>query len=191
VDPISKVGWPEIQAGLLVRHFHDWQRVRPRPQGRGRDRGRPTGSVVGRHPVRVEEGDGTRPGDSGGRIGAVACMAEILRHRVGGHRASLDEEDGGKRKERLREWQSGKRGTAPLYPSKAADTCQDTLNHSAFSVRSQEGGPGVHPHEFYDLTIRFLHCLFEARNNLRCRYELSFPALSICTFTSTLHLTFI
>ena len=27
-------------------------------------------------------------------IGAVACMAETLRHRVGGHRASLDEEDG-------------------------------------------------------------------------------------------------
>ena len=44
---ISKVGWPEIQAGLLVRHFHDWQHVRPRPQGRGRDRGRPTGPIVG------------------------------------------------------------------------------------------------------------------------------------------------
>jgi hypothetical protein len=56
VGPISKVGWPEIQAGLLVRYFHDWQRVRPRPQGRGRDRGRPTGPVVGRYPVRVEEG---------------------------------------------------------------------------------------------------------------------------------------
>jgi hypothetical protein len=37
---------------------------------------------------------GARPGDSRGRIGAVACMAETLRHRVGGHRASLDEEDG-------------------------------------------------------------------------------------------------
>jgi hypothetical protein len=29
-----------------------------------------------------------------GRIGAVACMADTLRHRVGGHRASLDEGDG-------------------------------------------------------------------------------------------------
>jgi hypothetical protein len=127
VDSISKGGWPEIQAGLLVRHFHDWQRVRPRPQGRGRDRGRPTRSVVGRHPVRVEEGDGTRSGDSGERIGAVACMAETLRHRVRGHRASLNEEDGAKRKERLRESQSGERETTPLYPSKAA------LNHFAFS----------------------------------------------------------
>jgi hypothetical protein len=59
----------------------------------------------------------------GGRIGAVACMAETLRHRVGGHRASLDEEDEGRRKERLREWQSGERGGRLLYnPSKAADT---------------------------------------------------------------------
>jgi hypothetical protein len=103
VGPISNVDWPEIQAGLLVRHFHGWQRVRPRPQGRGRERRRPTGPVVGRHPVRVEEGDGARPGDSGGRIGAVACMAETLWHRVDGHRASLDEEDGGRRKARLRE----------------------------------------------------------------------------------------
>jgi hypothetical protein len=93
VAQISKVGWPEIQAGLLLRYFHDWQRVRPRPQGR--DGGRPTGLVVGRYPVQVEEGDGARPGDSGGEgIGAVACMAETLRHRVGGHRASLDEGDG-------------------------------------------------------------------------------------------------
>ena len=30
----------------------------------------------------------------GGRIDAVVCMAETLRHRVGGHGASLDEEDG-------------------------------------------------------------------------------------------------
>src|SRR3954452_19792808 len=66
-------------------------------------------------PVRVDEGLGARPGDSGERIGAVACMAETLRHRVGGHRASLDEEGGGRRKERLREWQSGERGTL-LYP---------------------------------------------------------------------------
>jgi len=34
-----------------VRHFHDWQRVRPRP--RGRDNGHPTGPVVGRYPVQV------------------------------------------------------------------------------------------------------------------------------------------
>jgi hypothetical protein len=60
VGQISKVGWPEIQAGLLARHFHDWQRVRPRP--RGRDSGRPTGPVVGRYPVRVEEGSGARAG---------------------------------------------------------------------------------------------------------------------------------
>ena len=66
---------------------------------------------MGRYPVRVEEGGGPRLGDSRGRIGAVACMAETLRHRVGGHRASLDEEDGARRKERLREWQSGERGT--------------------------------------------------------------------------------
>ena len=90
---ISKVGWPEIQAGLLVRHFHDWQRVRPRP--RGRDGGRPTGPVVGRNPVRVEEGIGGRGQATwGDGWGAVACMAETLRHRVGGHRASIDEEDG-------------------------------------------------------------------------------------------------
>jgi hypothetical protein len=50
--------WPETQAGLLVRHFHDWQRVRPRHQSRARDRGRPTRPVVGRYLVRVEEGDG-------------------------------------------------------------------------------------------------------------------------------------
>ena len=66
VGLISKAGWPETQAGLLVRHFHDWQRVRPRP--RGCDSGRPTGPVVGRYLVWVEEGDGARPGDSGGRI---------------------------------------------------------------------------------------------------------------------------
>jgi hypothetical protein len=40
----------------------------------------------------------------------------------------------------LREWQSGERGTAPLYPSKAADTCQDILKHFAFSIRSQGEG---------------------------------------------------
>ena len=62
-------------------------------QGRGRDRGRPTGPVVGRHPVQVEEG-GRGRATRGGRIGAVACMAETLRHRVGGHGASLDEEGG-------------------------------------------------------------------------------------------------
>jgi hypothetical protein len=56
VGPISKVGWPEIQAGLLVRYFHDWQRVRPRPRPRSRDRGRPTGPVAGRYAVRVEGG---------------------------------------------------------------------------------------------------------------------------------------
>jgi len=75
-------------------------------------------------------------------------MAETLRHRVGGHRASLDEEDEGRRKERLREWQSGERGAArggrregdgSLNPSKAADTCQGTLNHFTFSVWSQDG----------------------------------------------------
>ena len=65
---------------------------------------------MGRYPIRVEEGDGARPGDSGGRIGAVACMAETLRHRVDGHGVSLNEGDRGKRKERLREWQSGERG---------------------------------------------------------------------------------
>jgi len=32
---------------------------------RDRDSGRPTGLVVGRYPIRVEEGDGARPGDSG------------------------------------------------------------------------------------------------------------------------------
>jgi hypothetical protein len=128
----------------------------------------------------------------GGRIGAVACMAETLRHRVGGHRASLDEEDEGRRKERLREWQSGEKGEGSLYTlQKRQIPAKNTLNHFAFSVRSQDEGPGVHRHDFYHLTIRFPHCLFEARNNLRCRYELSFPALSICTFTSTLHLTFI
>jgi len=30
----------------------------------------------------------------GERIDAVACMAETLRHHVGGHGASLDEGDG-------------------------------------------------------------------------------------------------
>lgn len=84
MSPISKVGWPEIQAALLMRHFHDWQRVRPRPQGCGDDRGRPAGLVVGRHPVRVEERDGARLDDSGGRIGAVAYMAETVRYRIGG-----------------------------------------------------------------------------------------------------------
>jgi hypothetical protein len=117
VGQISKISWPEIQAGLLVRHFHDWQRVRPRP--RGRDNGRLTGPAVGRYPVWVEEGDGTRPCDSGGRIGAVACMAETLRHRAGGHRASLDKEDGGRREERLREWQSGERGGGSFTPFKS------------------------------------------------------------------------
>jgi hypothetical protein len=73
---------------------------------------------VGRYPVRVEE-DGARPGDSGGRIGAVACMAETLRHRVGGHGASLNEGDRGKRKERLREWQSGERGDGSFIPFKS------------------------------------------------------------------------
>jgi hypothetical protein len=77
VGPISKVGWSEVQAGLLVRHFLDWQRVRPRPQGRGGDRGRPTGPVVGRHPVQVEEGDGARPSDSGGRM---VLLPAWLRH---------------------------------------------------------------------------------------------------------------
>jgi len=43
VGQISKVDWPKAQAGLLMRLFHDWQRVRPRP--RGRDSGRPTGLV--------------------------------------------------------------------------------------------------------------------------------------------------
>jgi hypothetical protein len=35
-------------------------------------------------------------------MGAVACTAETLRRRVDGHRAGLDEGDGGMRKERLR-----------------------------------------------------------------------------------------
>ena len=78
--------------------------------------------MVGGYPVRVEEGGGAWLGDSRGRIGVVACMAETLRHRVGGHGASLDEGDGGRRKERLREWQSGEKGTLLLYPPKAADT---------------------------------------------------------------------
>jgi hypothetical protein len=65
-------------------------------------------------------------------MGAVARMAETLRHRVGGHIASIDEGDGGRRKERLREWQSGERGTLLLYLPKAAATCRDTLNHFAF-----------------------------------------------------------
>jgi hypothetical protein len=56
VGQISNVGWPEAQAGLLVKHFHDWQRVRPRP--RGRDSGRPTGLVVGRYLVRLRKGMG-------------------------------------------------------------------------------------------------------------------------------------
>jgi hypothetical protein len=60
-------------------------------------------------------------------MGAAACMAETLRHRVGGHKASLDE-DGGRRKERLRECKAA-RGRRLFYPSsKAADTCQGTLN---------------------------------------------------------------
>ena len=92
--PDIEGGWPEIQAGLLVRHFHNWQRATPRPRGRGRDRGRPTGPVVGRHPVRVDERMGRGQAMQGGMIDAVACMAETLRHRVGGHGASLDEEDG-------------------------------------------------------------------------------------------------
>jgi hypothetical protein len=58
VGQISKVGWPDIHAGLLVRYFRDWQRVRSRSRGRGRDNVRPTGPVVGRYPVPVEEGMG-------------------------------------------------------------------------------------------------------------------------------------
>jgi hypothetical protein len=92
VGQISKVDWPKAQAGLLMRLFHDWQRVRPRP--RGRDSGRPTGLVVGRYPVRSRKGMGRGQETQGGRISGVACMAETLRHRIGGHRASLDEEDG-------------------------------------------------------------------------------------------------
>jgi hypothetical protein len=53
----------------------------------------------------------------------------------------------------LRGWQSDERGMAPLYPSKAADTCPDTLNHSTFSVRSQDEDRGIHPPDFYDFII--------------------------------------
>jgi hypothetical protein len=71
-------------------------------------------------PVQVDEGLGVQPGDSGEGIGAVACMAETLRHRVGGHRASLDGGRRRRRKEWLREWQSGERGRLLYtYPSKS------------------------------------------------------------------------
>jgi hypothetical protein len=52
-------------------------------------------------------------------VGAVACMAETLRHGVGGHGASLDEEDRAGGKNGWREWQSGERGTAPFIPFKS------------------------------------------------------------------------
>jgi hypothetical protein len=110
VGQISKVGWPEIQAGLLARHFHDWQRVRPRP--RGRDSGRRTGPVVGRYLVRVEEEDGVRPG--------LVLLLAWLRHcgTVPAGTEQVLTKKPGRRKERLREWQSGERGRLPLYPSK-------------------------------------------------------------------------
>ena len=136
MGPISKVGWPEIQAGLLVRRFRDRQRARPRPRGRGRDRGRPTGPVVGRHPVHVEEGDGARPGDSRGRIGAVACMAETLRHRgtvSAGTEQVLTKKTG--QEERTVEGMSKRReGDGSFIPF--------ILNHFAFSVRSKTGDRG-------------------------------------------------
>jgi hypothetical protein len=52
-------------------------------------------------------------------MGAVACMAETLRHRVGGHRASLDEEDGGRRKERLRGMAKRRGGDGSFIPFKS------------------------------------------------------------------------
>jgi hypothetical protein len=60
-------------------------------------------------------GMGRGQATQGDGCGAVACIAETLRHRVGGHGVSLDEGDGGRRKERLREWQSGERGDGLLY----------------------------------------------------------------------------
>jgi hypothetical protein len=121
VGQISKVGWPEIQAGLLLRHFHDWQHVRPRPQGR--DGGRPTGLVVGRYPVQVEEGDGARPGDSGGK--GLVLLPAWLRHCgtvSAGTEQVLTKETG--QEERTVEGMAKRRerGTAPLYPSRRGFT---------------------------------------------------------------------
>jgi hypothetical protein len=56
--------------------------------------------------VGTQSGSRKGPGDAGGRTGAVACMAETVWYRVSGHGVRLDEVDGGRRKERLREWQS-------------------------------------------------------------------------------------
>jgi hypothetical protein len=82
-------------------------------------------------------------------------MAETLRHRAGGHRASLDEEAG--QEERTVEGMAKRReGAAPFIPFKAADTCQDTLNRFAFSVASQDERPGVHPHDFYSFNEQLL-----------------------------------
>src|SRR4051812_3152011 len=44
-------------------------------------------------------------------------------------------------------------GRVPLYPPKAAGTCQDQLNHFAFSVRRRDGGTGGPPARFFTSLI--------------------------------------
>jgi hypothetical protein len=129
VGQISKVDWPKAQAGLLMRLFHDWQRVRPRP--RGRDSGRPTGLVVGRYLVRLRKGMGRGQATQGE---GLVLLPAWLRHcgtASAGIEQVLTKKTG--QEERAVEGMAKRRGgRLLLYPSKAADTCQDTLNHSAF-----------------------------------------------------------
>jgi len=108
---------------------------------------------VGRHPVRVEEGDGARPDDAKGE--GLMLLPAWLRHCgtvSAGMEQVLTKKAG--QEERTVEGMAKRRGgRLLLYLSKAADTCQDTLNRFAFSVPCKSGGKtggrGVHPHEFY------------------------------------------
>ena len=51
----------------------------------------------------------------------------------------------GRRKELVEGMAEQREGNwLPLYPSKAADSCQDTVNHFAFSARTQDKGQGMH-----------------------------------------------
>jgi hypothetical protein len=108
---------------------------------------------VGRHPVRVEEGDGGAARRlKGDGLGAVACMAETLRHRVGGHRASLGEGDGARRKEQLREWQSGEGGYGSFIPIKSG---RYLPRHTELAYGAQDEVTGGSPQRTFTLRRRF------------------------------------